>query len=227
MTPNKSLKVLGLGVASSASTASGAIVVFDINPDVVHNPSTPTFYDVGALDFSSGTFATDTSSSFRLNGTYYALNFFEGSVRTVLDPGLGNYLSVLSSGDAIGSSSNFSKVYYSSYAYHRLSEMPLGTYYIALQYDSGAGYHYGWLEFTSEPYPPDKRALTFTRFAFNDIIGQSILASQTYAVPEASTLGFAGGLFGLVAAAHLRRRRNRQAAASEKFLALAAGEKLG
>jgi hypothetical protein len=35
-----------------------------------------------------------------------------------------------------------------------------------------------------------------------------------------------GGLFSLVAAAHVRRRRQQKAAASDKFLALAAGEKL-
>ena len=56
--------------------------------------------------------------------------------------------------------------------------------------------------------------------------GQAILAGQTTAVPESSTLGFAGGLFGLVVAAHLRRRKAKQAAAPDSLLKLAGGESI-
>jgi hypothetical protein len=86
---------------------------------------------------------------------------------------------------------------------------------------------YGWIEaVATASNDPLFNNVTFTRFAFNDIAGQSILAGQTTAIPEASTLGLVGGLFGLVAAAHVRRRKQKKAAASDKFLALAAGEKL-
>jgi hypothetical protein len=81
--------------------------------------------------------------------------------------------------------------------------------------------HYGWAQISRAG-----DSVLIPRFAFNDVANESILAGQTTAVPEASTLGLVGGLFGLVAAAHVRRRKAKQAAASDKFLALAAGEKL-
>jgi hypothetical protein len=109
--------------------------------------------------------------------------------------------------------------------------VPNGIVYLGLvlvQYYQGIPeFNYGWFEINSTDNPLNgAHVFTFTRFAFNDVAGQSILAGQTTAIPEASTLGLVGGLFGLVAAAHVRRRKLKQAAASDKFLALAAGEKL-
>jgi hypothetical protein len=106
-------------------------------------------------------------------------------------------------------------------------DVPNGIVYLGLKLTNGTDIHYGWFEFNSTDGQAFlEHQFTFTRFAFNDVAGQSILAGQTTAIPEASTLGLVGGLFGLVAAAHVRRRKFKQAAASDKFLALAAGEKL-
>lgn len=93
--------------------------------------------------------------------------------------------------------------------------------YAGLRLVSDGQTYYGWLEGATQG-----DEFSFTRFAFNNVAGQGLYAGTLSAVPEASTLGFAGGLFGLVAAAHFHARRRRQASASASLLALAAGEKL-
>ena len=202
-------------VLASASSASAAIVVFDINPDFQAAHNLPnSLLQIGSLNFSNGSFANSTrliignlesTDSFYL----YSNSLLSGST-------------LLPTGSMIGSEVSFNNlVFFDLY----FTETPLGTHYIALR-DNDTNL-YGWIEAIATASNDSLyNNVTFTRFAFNDIAGQSILAGQTTAIPEASTLGFVGGLFGLVAAAHLRRRKFKQAAASDKFLALAAGEKL-
>lgn len=219
---------LALGAAASFVPASGAIVVFDISPDVL-GPLDGSYggVHVGALNFSNGSFAPG-NSSFTLESDYYFVNFIGGAVRTAVNSNNSmseTRFSLFSANDIIGSSTAFSA---DSLAINRTNELSLGTLYLALKLTDGQSVHYGWFEITTAPvgYENSNRQITYTRFAFNDVAGQSILAGQTAPVPEASTLGMVGGLFGLVAAAHVRRRRVQQAAASDRFLALAAGEKL-
>lgn len=225
------LSRLALGVAATASTASGAIVVFDINPDYVGSGGAtlgaPRGF--GALNFVNGSIGSG-STSFTLQSNYTYVSFFNNTVKagSVVNSGVTPLL--LQAGASIGPSlvADFANVNVSFYK----ADTPAGTHYIALGRDlndDGIIENYGWLEIVAadgSDFGDLENNLTFTRFAFNDVAGQSILAGQTTAIPEASTLGLVGGLFGLVAAAHLRRRKLKQAAASDKFLALAAGEKL-
>lgn len=229
MSNSASLSRLALGVAATASSASGAIVVFDINPDIVVNPSyTPAGVQVGALNFSNGSFVAG-NSSFTFENDYYFLNFTGGpNVRTASNSNNSMNevrFALFSANDVIGPATAFST---NASEYNRPEEIPAGFHYLALKLTDGQSIHYGWFEFSAAPvgFEGYNRTITYSRFAFNDVAGQSILAGQTTAVPEASTLGLVGGLFGLVAAAHVRRRKLKQAAASDKFLALAAGEKL-
>ncbi len=216
-------------VLASASSASAAIVIFDINPDFQATHTTSRVLQVGSLNFSNGTFSNATFGTLGLfyidnysnTKTVYFGSFDSESSFDVYNTAIGN--SLISSGVSIDASSNFTN---SKRIFHYNGNTPVGTHYIALSTNLGGGNQYGWIEFTAAYGNGTYNDLTFTRFAFNDVAGQSILAGQTTAIPEASTLGLVGGLFGLVAAAHVRRRKLKQAAASDKFLALAAGEKL-
>ena len=217
-------------VLASASSASAGIVVFDINPDFQAPHNSSSLLEVGSLNFSNGTFSSNAISgrwglfsidNFSIARTVYFGTLDSESYVDVNNTAIGN--SLISSGVSIDASSNFTN---SKRIFHYIGDTPVGTHYIALSTNFGGGNQYGWIEFTAAYGNGEYNDFTFTRFAFNDIAGQSILAGQTTAIPEASTLGLVGGLFGLVAAAHVRRRRQQKAAASDKFLALAAGEKL-
>lgn len=203
--------------ASAATTASGAIVVFDI-PDTTYD----SYANRGLLNFSainllSVTYqpnATGGNPRFRVEVSY---NYFE-----FLGSGVAATSWFRSAGNIVDAGLTFVNGL-APYA----TDVPKGTLYLGLRLTNGTDRNYGWFEFvSSDGQFNGQEVFTFTRFAFNDAVGQPIFAGQTSAVPEASTLGLVGGFFGLVAAAHVRRRKAKQAAASDKFLALAAGEKL-
>ena len=229
--PNASaLARLTLGVAATGSTASGAIVVFDVSPDktilplAALGPGQASGIHLGNINLEAGTFSQISSSNYTDIYIGFAASTFTfgtlltyGSVSGGNNGGLIRIDSLLSGGDTVNSPS----AAWDTITYGPV-EFPSGTFFVGLRMANGVDFNYGWLEMTDDPVA----GKLVTRFAFNDVAGGSILAGQLTAVPEASTLGLAGGLFGLVAAAHLRRRRQKQAAASDKFLALAAGEKL-
>jgi hypothetical protein len=223
---SKSPALIALAGASlSTSSLPAAIVVFDISPDITGFSTSFEFYGIqaGQLNFTNGSYAAG-QTSFYAGALYDAFDVRGGTTRFAVLGGITplffNLGNTISSSETFGASdSNFTIA---------AGEVPVGTYYLGLMSTQDSLTRFGWLEVVSQSYGfgGSDREFTFTRFAFNDVAGQSILAGQTTAVPEASTLGLVGGLFGLVAAAHVRRRKLKQAAASDKFLALAAGEKL-
>ena len=228
MSSAAALSRLTLGVAATASTASGAIVIFDVNPDVTRGDFTYSFGGVGvnSLNLSNGTFASGAAglpTLFAVGTTYGSVRFQYGSSYSVDAVRVNSTLelALLSAGVTVGPASAFVNGFNLT---NYNSDPSAGTRYVGLRLNQSGQTYYGWFEMSYSAPVSGFRDYTFTRFAFNDIAGQSITTPA--AVPEASTLGLVGGLFGLVAAAHVRRRRQRQAAASDKFLALAAGEKL-
>lgn len=218
MAVTRTLSRITVGAAAAGSTASGAIVVFDFNPDVRLGIKSVVW--VSSLDFGARSFSQTygyTNTCFSL-GNYGYLGFYGLPNFTVgRANGVFNDLRLFNADEVIDAGTTFI-----SFSYTNYSGIPVGTFYLGLRDTQDAQTRYGWLEFTHE----NSGVYVLNRFAFETTSGQSILAGQTGVVPEASTLGFAGGLFGLVAAAHLRRRKSNQAAASDKFLALAAGERL-
>lgn len=224
---SKSLKIAGATLAAGSATASASIVVFDF-PDFTKDTYVTDSGGLlaGNINIPSGTFVQDGSGSpsFSFEASYLWTQFRGSGVYAVSRLSEGIYLQFLSAGTSVSSASTFALNAGDSYA-----NIPTGTFYLGLALkDADNQIHYGWFEASGDWLQTGFRlpAVTFKRFAFETTAGQSILTGQTSAVPEASTFGFVGGLFGLVAAAHLRRRKAKQAAASDKFLALAAGEKL-
>jgi hypothetical protein len=234
MSPKSSAK-FALGVLASASTASGAIVVFDINPDITGSDFAAfTGIGVDSIDFSNGTYVSNTfgtGAAFNVGTSYLSLRFLSGNnnnTTAVADYSYGGLSLVLLQANQLIAPGG-AQYFYPSDAIGIFTNIPTagaGTAYVGLKHSKDGDAHLGWLEVEYTAEQDGFRDYTFTRFAFNDVANESILAGQTTAVPEASTLGLVGGLFGLVAAAHVRRRKAKQAAASDKFLALAAGEKL-
>jgi hypothetical protein len=239
MSPKSSAK-LALGALASASTASGAIVVFDINPDITgSNVTNYNGIGVQSIDLANGTFVSNPfgyAAAFNVGTVYGGLKFSSGNSFNTYATGYNSFdpfgpgdlqLVLLQAEQTISSGSQSFYLTDSTGIFTAVAGSGAGTAYIGLSHRTGGSTYYGWLEVEySASEQSGARDYTFTRFAFEDVAGQSILAGAAPAVPEASTLGFAGGLFGLVALAHARRRKAKQAAASEKFLTLAAGEKL-
>ena len=217
MSHRNALSRLTLGVAATTATsASGAIVVFDIPDTTFDTSQNNSPFHISAINLQPATLSGSSFGGppgFSIDvGTYFQFDgYFVSST--------GEFFSA---GNTIDSNLSF---FGNTFPYS--SEVPNGVVYLGLKLYQNSEFNYGWFEINSTDNPLNgAHVFTFTRLAFNDIAGQSILAGQTTAIPEASTLGLVGGLFGLVAAAHVRRRKQKQAAASDKFLALAAGEKL-
>jgi hypothetical protein len=220
----KTASKLALAALASASTASGAIVVFDVTDVTYDNQYSGGFVRADGINLANGTYGTGITAPYITIAMSLAYAFSGSGYGVGLAKVDGDRLQLLSGGASISSSLSFTSDYETASRYG--SDLPRDTFYLGMKLTGGADTHFGWFEFTSADYAGGYTQVTFKRFAFNDVAGESILAGQTTAVPEASTLGLVGGLFGLVALAHARRRKAKQAAASEKFLALAAGEKL-
>ena len=204
--------------------AQGAVVVFEITPDMTTVESGPgSFLAIRSIDFANGTYSrTVGGDGFTIMNMFgYGYNSVTlGAFKTMMST------SRLNSGALVNDELIFSGATFVPFSNTAIVD---GTYYLGLKFEDGTDVRFGWLEFTVSDRPGNASAndITFTRFAFNNTLGEAAYAGQTGTpVPEASTFGFVGGLFGLAAAAHLRRRKAKQAAASDKFLALAAGEKL-
>jgi len=249
---NPSLKIAASSLlVAGSSPVAAAIIVFDINPNVTLGQPIwfePNFAD-GTLNTSAGdanqtpflngrpSFGLSLSSS-QLDGPTFLFsgdgisaggsNVFIGTMPFYI-PGYGSYpysvfgyrIASLAFGTEVRSASG---VFPSHSISGNVANFSNGTSYVALIRSVGlAEDQYGWLELTGD----GSGGIVATRFAFDTQINAAwVYAGDTGAIPEPSTLGLVGGLFGLVAAAHLRRRQLKKAAASDKFLALAAGENL-
>ena len=216
MTPSRlKYPILGALAAAAPGTSSAAIVVFDTNDVTLSSsPTTVEGAFFGSINITNGTFTSGNTFGPPVIG-FYAGPYYGSFFYQFLSSGETDFQGLLPAGSILSSGSPFGTT--ATFGY--LSNIPLGVNYMGMELTLESQAYFGWFEFTKTGTD-----IVLNRFAFENTAGAPILVGT--AVPEASTLGFAGGLFGLIAAAHLRRRRQKQAAASDRFLALAAGEKL-
>lgn len=244
---NRSLNLAAAGLlVAGSSPATAAIIVFDIDPNITLGQ--PFWFEP---DLVTGTMSQGGGQSYvsPFTGPSFGLSLgpTESDGPTFIFSGQG----ITAGGDSVVVGTEFNSYFgyninvsdgritslalgadlrssYSIYAYEtikgNIANFSNGTSYVALRLTvSPTEHQYGWLELTGN----GSGGIVATRFAFDDQVNAAwVYAGDVGAVPEPSTLGLVGGLFGLVAAAHLRRRKLKQVSASDKFLALAAGEKL-
>ncbi|MGA1124795.1 MAG: hypothetical protein ACO3YO_09395 [Chthoniobacterales bacterium] len=206
-----------LAAASAAGSAEAAIVFFDVNPDqTILNGNSLSF---GSINLVAETYslADSTAPSFTLSSTGAGPEFSGNQIEAGALFGVYTYR--LSDGDPISGALTFSSTP-STPAYWGAGD----SGYLALRLDLGGGnYNYGWAQ-VSVASPAT--SITITSFAFEGDINTAITAGDQggpAAVPEPGTMAVGAGLFALAVGAHLRRRREKKAAASDALLNLAAG----
>jgi hypothetical protein len=217
------------GVAASTgatSEADAAIVFFDVSPDKTINAGQQMSFQ--NINLVTGTYEFATTFTV----PYFGLAFYGGTklvnVYTSIEWGLsGVDVAKVSYGATINASAFPSWGNY----YNYLVENGIGPWaggadaYAALRIDAGGGnYNYGWVSINYDTAGP---TATVSGFAFEDAVNTAINAGDQGGgpapVPEPGTMAVGAGLFALAVGAHLRRRREKKAAASDALLNLAAG----
>ena len=236
-----------LAAASAAGSAEAAIVFFDVNPDqTIPFGGTGTF---GSIDLVNGTYTLNGTAG-RYFGLAWSGDYFSGSVNPVvgnIEWGYNaSYVTRLALDDSISGASAWTWSTKSAPAGAYLVGGYIGdsgewgfsgdsgsvTGFAPLRINVGGNFHYGWAEVTyantnSFGNYLNNATITVAGFAFEDQLNTAILAGDTGGgpapVPEPGTMAVGAGLFALAVGAHLRRRREKKAAASEALLDLAAG----
>ena len=232
------------GVAASLaapSEAEAAIVYFDVNPDRVLVGSSFGYATFGSINLGTATYTSgSTAGDYFSIGMDFGGDLFSGHYQGNVQWGLSgvNYggfqptrvqkmaygTSISSISPSIGSWVNYGP--YMSYN----GTGPWaggGNAYAPLRINAGGGdYNYGWVNINFVDNGDGTSTSTITGFAFEGDINTAINAGDQggpAAVPEPGTMAVGAGLFALAVGAHLRRRREKKAAASDALLNLAAG----
>ena len=229
---NYTKATLGSAVTlSAAGTAHSAIVFFDVDPaKTIGVAGDPTSQTVSFTNINLGA-GTYTSSIGYGPPLYFGPTFWftipgenQFTAQGAGGMGLVGYgyptysLNLLTAGTEIGAASK----YRTGASMSEGEWNGGGTGYVGLVLNDGTNFHYGWMALD---YIENGLATTLTvsGFAFEDAPFTPILAGATTAIPEPGTMAVGAGLFALAVGAHLRRRRENKAAASDALLNLAAG----
>ncbi len=235
--------VSSLVAASAVGTTEAAIVYFDVNPDQTLIGNDLPYVTFGNIDLSTGVYSLAYGGNFfsifiasngNLSSGAYAgtvqwgLSPTDYSGSTPLQP---TRVQKLAFGTSISdiSPSIGSWVDYGPYMLFN-GEGPWvggGNAYAPLRINAGGGdYNYGWVNINFTDNGSGASSSIITGFAFEDQFNTAILAGDQggpAAVPEPGTMAVGAGLFALAVGVHLRRRREKKAAASDALLNLASG----
>ena len=219
---------------SAAGTSQAAIVFFDVDPamtiGVVGDPPNLNlvFEDI---NLGAGTYTSYiTPYNFLPFGrTVFWFNISGPDEFTAV----GNYIGLGANNEAkslykfsYGDPVSLSPTVGSAYVLNEGQWNGGGSGYVSLLLQDGPDAYWGWAELQFVE-AGGATTLTVTGFAFEDSPNAPILAGDTGGgpapVPEPGTMAVGAGLFALAVGAHLRRRREKKAAASDALLNLAAG----
>ena len=241
--------VSSLVAASAVGTTEAAVIYFDVNPDQTLIGNNSDFVTFGDIDLSTGTYVTGTYPAAWV-GNFFSIGMdfagrlraglYGGTVQWGLSPtdysGLTPFNPIRIQKMAFGTS--ISDISPSIGSWVNNGEYMLyngsgpwvggGNAYAPLRINAGGGnYNYGWVNINFTDNTDETSSSIITGFAFEDQINTAIFAGDQgggpAAVPEPGTMAVGAGLFALAVGAHLRRRREKKAAASDALLNLAAG----
>jgi hypothetical protein len=237
------ITVSSLVAASAVGTTEAAIVYFDVNPDQTLIGNDLPYVTFGNIDLSTGIYSLANGGNFfsifiasngNLSSGAYAgtvqwgLSSTDYSGSTPFQP---TRVQKLAFGTSISdiSPSIGSWVDFGSYMLYSGTGPWVGggNAYAPLRINAGGGdYNYGWVNINFTDNGGGTSSSIITGFAFEDQINTAILAGDQggpAAVPEPGTMAVGAGLFALAVGVHLRRRREKKAAASDALLNLASG----
>ncbi len=220
------------GVAASMGTpdAEAELIYFDVSPARVIGPNIGESISFGNIDLTaqSYVFGSVGTPSFRLLLEWDSLVFGQGyyGIQFAMraDYAYDTVGARFAYGSTIGSTLTFSDFATGIGVYDGWTAGE--TAYLGLRMDRGLdGYSYGWARLTFGLELTDP--VTISGFAFQSDPNVAVLAGDQGGgptpVPEPGTMAVGAGLFALAVGAHLRRRREKKAAASDALLNLAAG----
>jgi hypothetical protein len=236
--------VSSLVAASAVGTTEAAIVYFDINPDQTLNGISSSYVTFGNINLSTGTYSLASGGNYFSIGLSFEGNLFSGIYGGTVQWGLSSTdysgstpfqptrVQKLPFGTSISdiSPSIGSWVDYGPFMLYNGTGPWVGggNAYAPLRINAGGGdYNYGWVNINFTDNGIGASSSIITGFAFEDQINTAIFAGDQgggpAAVPEPGTMAVGAGLFALAVGVHLRRRREKKAAASDALLNLAAG----
>jgi hypothetical protein len=216
------------GVAASTAATSPAeaeIIYFDVYPPRTIGYGNSMYFGAISLSPATYTFNSSNGNFFGLaySSQYNRLYSYQSTIAWGAGSGLGQPVLKLSDGATIDAGAIPSW----NIGYALLTDRFSGYWtgganaYAALRIDAGGGnYNYGWVSIN---YDTNSLTATISGFAFEGDINTPIEAGATAPIPEPGTWATGAGLFALAVGAHLRRRREKKAAASDALLNLAAG----
>jgi hypothetical protein len=196
----------GAGVFGCPSEAQAQIVVWTPNISTTGTTGASNIY----FDFVSGTAQSTPfgNAQFQLQRSFRGTGIGQAAFFYALDVNnhaIGNsnngffYPSRMAAGDHIGNPGpwlvaagvNFQTLGYQNFPYGNWPSPSTG--FLGLRFGDGTNFNYGWAEVSLD----SNSNVTLSRFAYNTVVNQEILAGQTSSVPEPSSaallvLGAAG-----------------------------------
>jgi hypothetical protein len=207
----------GAGVLAAPSDAQAQIVVWTPNISTTGGQTGSGVSNI-FFDFVSGTAQTTSfgSAQFQLQRSYNAAFFYAKNVNNHVIGNQGGaffYPAKMAMNDPIGANpasqwlvaagTRFQTLGFAALPYGNWQPLPSNGF-LGLRFGDGLGnFNYGWAEISIDA----NADVTLSRFAYDTVVNEQILAGQTSSVPEPSSAALL--VLGAAGMAAYRKRRNK------------------